>query len=66
MQGIGNDKALRIWWRTLSTRLTPTSGYRQARRGAMRCARELYGKDSAEERAVAMAFQAINVGKGPQ
>jgi Zn-dependent metalloprotease len=66
MKGIGADKALRIWWRTLSTRLTPTSGYRQARKRSLRCAQELYGQDSPEHRAVALAFKAINVGKRPQ
>jgi len=62
MKGIGNDKALRIWWRTLSTRLTPASRYRDARLGALQSARELYGAGSAEEQAVASAFKAVNVG----
>ncbi len=63
MEGIGNDKALRIWWRTLATRLTPTSGYRQARAGALQCARELYGDGSPEMQAVGKAFRAIHVGR---
>ena len=63
MKGIGNQKALQIWWRTLSTRLTPASGYQQARRGALQSARELFGRNSAEEYAVASAFKAVNVGK---
>ena len=62
MTGIGNDKALRIWWRTLSTYLTPRSRYQDARRGALRSAADLYGPRSAEARAVAQAFQAVNVG----
>lgn len=61
MRGIGNDRALRIWWRTLSTRLTPTSGYREAREGALLSAEELYGRGSSEAEAVDLAFRGINV-----
>ncbi|HLO68231.1 MAG TPA: M4 family metallopeptidase [Holophaga sp.] len=63
MKGIGNTKALRIWWRTLTTRLTPRSGYREARDGALASARELYGKDSPEFKAVDLAFRGVNVGR---
>jgi Zn-dependent metalloprotease len=66
MRGIGNDKALRIWWRTLSTRLTPTSGYRDALRGALEAARELHGAGSAEEQAVRNAFKGIRVTEAPR
>lgn len=61
MAGIGNDKALRIWWRTLSTYLTPRSRYLDARHGAIRAAEDLYGKGSAEVKAVRLAFHGINV-----
>jgi len=63
MRGIGNDKALRIWWRTLSLYLTPRSRYMDARHGALRAAGDLYGKGSPEAQAVAKAFQAVNVGR---
>ena len=63
MKGIGNDKALRIWWRTLSTHLTPSSRYVDARNGAVQAAQELYGKRGKEVTAVRKAFRAINVGK---
>jgi Zn-dependent metalloprotease len=63
MRGVGNDKALRIWWRTLSVYLTPRSRYRDARNGALRAAQDLYGKASPEWRAVSEAFQGINVGE---
>jgi Zn-dependent metalloprotease len=62
MRGIGNDKALRIWWRTLSTYLTPRSRYQDARRGAIRAAGDLYGKGGPEVQAVCQAFHGINVG----
>jgi Zn-dependent metalloprotease len=61
MRGIGNDKALRIWWRTLSTYLTPRSRYLDARRGAIRAAEDLYGKSGPESIAVRLAFHGINV-----
>lgn len=61
MQGIGNDKAVRIWWRTLATRLTPGSTYHDALRGALESARELHGADSPEVRAVQLAFKGIHV-----
>jgi Zn-dependent metalloprotease len=61
MRGIGNDKALRIWWRTLSTYLTPRSRYQDARQGAIRAAADLFGKDSPEVQAVRLAFHGINV-----
>jgi Zn-dependent metalloprotease len=65
MKGIGNDKALRIWWRTLSTRLTPTSRYLDARRGAIQSAKEIYGKHSIPVLAVRQAFRGIHVGDCP-
>jgi Zn-dependent metalloprotease len=61
MAGLGNDKAVRIWWRTLSTYLTPRSRYLDARQGAIRAAGDLYGKASPEVKAVRLAFHGINV-----
>ena len=62
MTGLGNDKAFRIWWRAVSTKLTSTSDYLAARNGSITSARELYGANGAEEAAVWNAFAAINVG----
>jgi len=62
MSGLGNDKAMRIWWRTLTTRLTSSSNYLAARNGAIAAAKELYGAGSVEEKAVWNAFAGINVG----
>jgi hypothetical protein len=62
MTGIGNDKAARIWYRTLTTKLTSSSNYAAARTGAIAAAKELYGAGSAEEAAVWNAYAAINVG----
>jgi len=63
MDGIGNDKALRIWWRALSVYLTQASRYVDARSGALQAAEDLYGQDSPEVWAVRRAFKAINVGR---
>ncbi|MBK8724469.1 MAG: M4 family metallopeptidase [Holophagaceae bacterium] len=62
MTGIGNDKAARIWYRTLTTKLTSSSNYAAARTGAIAAAKELYGAGTAEEQAVWNAYAAINVG----
>jgi len=62
MSGLGNDKAMRIWWRTLTTRLTSSSNYLAARNGAIAATKELYGAGGAEEKAVWNAFAGINVG----
>ncbi|MBK8724468.1 MAG: M4 family metallopeptidase [Holophagaceae bacterium] len=62
MTGIGNEKAARIWYRTLTTKLTASSNYAAARTGAIAAAKELYGAGGAEEAAVWNAYAAINVG----
>jgi len=62
MPGIGNDRAAAIWYRTLTTYLTSTSNYSNARAGAIRAAIDLYGAGGEEEQAVWNAFAAINVG----
>jgi Zn-dependent metalloprotease len=61
MTGIGNGKALRIWWRALSTYLTPRSRYLDARHATLRAAADLYGRTSPEVKAVRLAFHGINV-----
>ncbi len=64
--GIGHQKAERIWYRTLATKLTSSSTYAAARDGAIASAKELYGTDSTECRTVAAAFSAIAVAPGAQ
>lgn len=60
--GIGNDKAARIWYRTIATYLTSFSSYHDTRDGAIQSATDLYGAASPEVAAVENAFAAINVG----
>ncbi len=60
--GIGPEKAIRIWYRALSTYMTSTTKYAGARTACLSAATDLYGASSAEYAAVQNAFGAINVG----
>ncbi|MDF1695161.1 MAG: M4 family metallopeptidase [Saprospiraceae bacterium] len=60
--GIGKAKAEAIAYRNLTVYLTPTSGYADARTGAIQSAIDLYGNGSAEEIAVTNAWHAVGVG----
>ncbi len=62
MTGIGNDKAIRLWYRAVSTYMTSTTDYAQARVACINAATDLYGADSAETQAVWNAFAGVNVG----
>jgi hypothetical protein len=62
MKGVGNDRAARIWYRTLTSYLVASSDYAAARKGAIQAAQDLYGVDSTPEQAVWHAFHGINVG----
>ncbi len=62
MNGIGNDKAYRIWFKALTTKFTSTTNYADARNKVLAAARELYGANSKEAIAVQRAYAAINVG----
>ena len=62
MDGIGNDKAARIWYRAMASYMTSTADYAEARQDSISAARDLYGADGAEEAAVWNAFHGIHVG----
>lgn len=62
--GAGHNAIEKIWYRTLATKLTSSSGYKQAREGAITSAVELYGTGSAQCTAVEQAFNAITVPAG--
>ncbi len=66
MTGVGHSVAEKVWYRTLATKLTSSSGYAAARNGAIASAKELYGKNSAQCAAVASAFTAIAGPAGTQ
>ncbi len=63
MTGIGRDKAFRIWFRALTSKMTSSSNYVAAQKAMVAAASELYGASSREVIAVKRAFAAINVGK---
>jgi Zn-dependent metalloprotease len=64
MPGIGNQKAAKIWYRALTTYMTPSTDYAAARIAMITAARDLYPLSGPEEVAVWNAFAAINVGTG--
>ncbi|WP_129311960.1 M4 family metallopeptidase [Streptomyces sp. L2] len=59
--GIGRDKAVQIWYKALTTYFTSTTSYADARTGTLQAAADLYGSGSAEYKAVAAAWTAVNV-----
>lgn len=61
VKGIGNDKAGKIWYRTVTQYLVPNSTFSGARAASLRAAADLYGKNSAEANTVAAAWLAVGV-----
>ncbi|HJW31958.1 MAG TPA: M4 family metallopeptidase [Holophagaceae bacterium] len=63
MTGLGNEKAARIWYRTLTQHLVPDSDFESARAASILAAGELYGQPEVD--AVKKAWAAVNVGAAP-
>ncbi len=67
MTGIGNDNAIRIWYRAMSTVTDSSADYHAIREAVLAAATELHpptgAADSPEVAAVKNAFAAINVGR---
>ncbi|NIK57063.1 Zn-dependent metalloprotease [Kribbella shirazensis] len=61
---VGRDVAAKVWYRTLSTKLSSGSTYKDAREGAINSAKELYGADSAQCKGIEAAFNGISVPAG--
>lgn len=61
LEGIGIDKAEKIWFKALSEEMTSTTDYADARRATLAAAEGLYGADSAEVKAVGAAWDGVNV-----
>jgi Zn-dependent metalloprotease len=57
--GIGNDKAARIWFRALATYFTSSTNYAGARVATLKAAADLYGSTSTEYNTVAAAWTAV-------
>jgi Zn-dependent metalloprotease len=62
--GIGRAAAERIWYRALTTYMTSTTTYRQARDATTRAARDLFGAGSAQCTRVQRAWAAVAVPAG--
>jgi Zn-dependent metalloprotease len=65
IDGIGNDKAGRIWYRALTSYMTSSTSYSGARAATLSAARDLHGQDSPEYQTVALAWKAVNLVKSP-
>ncbi|MGW6358811.1 M4 family metallopeptidase [Streptomyces sp. NPDC055092] len=61
LTGIGRDKAVQIWYKALTTYMTSTTDYAAARTATLQAAGDLYGANSAEQKAVAATWTAVNV-----
>jgi Zn-dependent metalloprotease len=61
LEGIGRDKAEKIWYKALTAYFTSTTNYAEARTGTISAATDLYGADSAEVKAVEAAWTAVDV-----
>ena len=64
--GAGRSNVEKVWYRTLSTKLTSGSTYAAARNGAIASAKELYGATSQTCASVQAAFNAISVPAGTE
>ena len=59
--GVGRTAAAKIWYRALSVYFTSDTDYAGARAATLHAASDLYGASSAQARAVAAAWAAVNV-----
>ena len=59
--GIGRDDAGKIWYLALTAYMTSNTTYPQARVATLNAARDLFGVDSLQHRAVAAAWSAVSV-----
>jgi zinc metalloprotease ZmpA len=59
--GIGRAKLGKIWYRALTVYMTSSTNYADARTATLSAAKDLYGGDSAEQKAVAAAWKAVAV-----
>ena len=60
--GIGRADAERIWYRALTTYMTTTTNYAQARIATLKAGRDLFGNPSTQLSAVDGAWAAVSVG----
>jgi Zn-dependent metalloprotease len=65
MTGVGTYQASKIWWQALTTYLTPSSQFSDARLAQMYAARDLYGSESFEVTEVEAAWYSVGLGTLP-
>ncbi|WP_329328884.1 M4 family metallopeptidase [Streptomyces luteogriseus] len=61
VSGIGRAKLGKIWYRALTVYMTSSTNYADARKATLSAAKDLYGGDSTEQKAVAAAWKAVAV-----
>ncbi|MFF0200475.1 M4 family metallopeptidase [Streptomyces sp. NPDC005017] len=61
VKGIGRTKALKIYYRALTRYMVSTTDFHDARIATMRAAKDLYGLNSVEYKAVSRSWAAVNV-----
>ena len=61
VSGIGRDAAAKIWYRALTTYMTPSTNYSGARTATLNAAKDLFGAGSTQYGAVAAAWSAVSV-----
>lgn len=59
--GIGIGKAEKVWYKALTTYMTSSTDYHDARDATLKAANDLYGEDSTEAQAVDAAWAGVNV-----
>ncbi|MEO6227992.1 MAG: M4 family metallopeptidase [Thermomonas sp.] len=59
--GIGRSKARQVWYRALTVYFTSTTDYAGARVATIAAAKDLYGTNSTQAKAVAAAWSAVSV-----
>ncbi|MFF4949131.1 M4 family metallopeptidase [Streptomyces chattanoogensis] len=61
VEGIGRDKAEKVWFKALTEYMTSNTDYKGAREATVKAATDLYGKDSAEVKGVEAAWTGVAV-----
>ncbi|QKW11163.1 M4 family metallopeptidase [Streptomyces sp. NA04227] len=61
VEGIGRDKAEKIWFKALTEYMTSTTDYKGAREATVKAATDLYGADGAEVKGVEAAWTGVDV-----
>jgi Zn-dependent metalloprotease len=61
LAGVGRDAASKIWYRALTVYMTSGTDYAAARAATLSAAADLYGSGSAQQKAVAAAWDAVSV-----